>query len=72
MIRSRPLNTPSPGFNTAAEFIAARLKKAGFESAGDNGSFFQRYTMRELALDTDAASISICNPESSSLAMTSS
>ena len=52
-------NTPSPGFDTAAEFIAARLKKAGFEPAGDNGTFFQHYTMREMALDTDGATIAI-------------
>ena len=52
-------NTPSPGFDTAAEFIAARLKKAGFEPAGDNGTFFQHYTMREMALDTDGATMAI-------------
>ena len=52
-------NTPSPGFDTAAEYIAARLKKAGLEPAGDNGTFLQHYTMRESAVDTAAASIEI-------------
>ena len=52
-------NTPSPGFDTAAEFIAARLKKADFEPAGDGGTFFQHYTMREAEVDTRAASIEI-------------
>ncbi len=55
----RGRSTPSPGFDRAAEFIAGRLKKAGFEPAGDEGTFFQRYTMRESTVDTDAASIEI-------------
>jgi hypothetical protein len=52
-------NTPSPGFDAAAQFIAARLKQAGFDPAGDNGTFFQHYTMREAEVDTAAASIEI-------------
>ena len=40
-------NTPSPGYDKAAEYIAARLKRAGLKPAGDNGTYFQRYTMRE-------------------------
>jgi hypothetical protein len=52
-------NTPSPGFDTAAEFVAARVKAAGLEPAGDGGTFFQRYTMRESELDTASASIEI-------------
>jgi hypothetical protein len=40
-------NTPSPGYDKAAEHIAKRLERAGLKPAGDNGSFFQRYTMRE-------------------------
>jgi hypothetical protein len=52
-------NTPSPGFDTAAEYIAARLKKAGLKPLGDNGTYFQRYTMRESRVDTDGAYIEI-------------
>jgi hypothetical protein len=52
-------NTPSPGFDKAAEFIADRLKKAGLKPLGDEGSFFQRYTMRESHVDTAAAYIEI-------------
>ena len=48
-------NTPSPGFDMAAAFITARLKKAGLEPAGDDGTFFQHYTMRESQVDTAAA-----------------
>src|SRR5688500_13418168 len=52
-------NTPSPGFDKAAELISARLKAAGLEPAGDSGTFLQHYTMREQAVDTAAAAIQI-------------
>jgi Zn-dependent M28 family amino/carboxypeptidase len=39
--------TPSPGFDTAAEFIARRLQAAGVAPAGDAGAYFQRYRMVE-------------------------
>jgi hypothetical protein len=45
-------NTPSPGFDTAAKYIADRLARAGLKPAGDNGTFFQHYTMREATADT--------------------
>ena len=52
-------NTPSPGFDAAAAAVAARLKTAGLEAAGDNGTYFQHYTMRESEVDTAAAAIEI-------------
>jgi Peptidase family M28 len=47
-------NTPSPGFDKAAEYVAKRLERAGLKPAGDNGSYFQRYTMRESSVATTA------------------
>ena len=52
-------NTPSPGFDAAANYIAKRLAAAGLEPKGDNGTFFQRYEMRESAVDTGAAVLEI-------------
>jgi Peptidase family M28 len=52
-------NTPSPGFDQAAEYIAGRLKQAKLEPAGDDGTFFQYYTMRESEVDTAKAAIEI-------------
>jgi len=52
-------NTPSPGFDTAARFIAGRLERAGLKPLGDNGTFFQHYEMRESRVDTEAAYIEI-------------
>jgi Zn-dependent M28 family amino/carboxypeptidase len=45
-------NTPSPGYDTAAEFIAGRLRKAGVKPLGDDGTYFQRYEMHESRVDT--------------------
>src|SRR5687768_5257362 len=47
--------TPSPGFDTAAKYIADRLKRAGLEPGGDDGTFFQHYTMREQTVDGAAS-----------------
>jgi hypothetical protein len=48
-------NTPSAGFDRAAEYIAGRLTKAGLKPAGDAGTFLQHYTMVESRADTSAA-----------------
>jgi Peptidase family M28 len=50
----RGRNTPSPGYDKAAEYIAKRLERAGLKPAGDDGSYFQRYTMRESSVAMDA------------------
>ncbi len=52
-------NTPSPGFDRAAGFLVERLRKAGYEPGGDNGTFLQHYTMREATVETATASIAI-------------
>jgi Zn-dependent M28 family amino/carboxypeptidase len=55
----RGRNTPSPGFDAAADYITARLARAGITPAGDHGGFKQHYELRESRLDTDAAAIEI-------------
>ena len=52
-------NTPSPGFDAAAAYIAARLKTAGVKPLGDDGTFLQHYEVRESRVDVAAASIEI-------------
>jgi hypothetical protein len=52
-------NTPSPGFDAAAEYITARLQRAGLKPGGDNGTFRQHYEMHETRADTNSASIEI-------------
>ena len=52
-------NTPSPGFDAAAEYISKRLEKAGVKPFGDAGTYLQRYQMREMRVDTDAAHLEV-------------
>ena len=51
--------SPSPGFDKAADYIATRLGKAGLKPLGDNGTFLQHYTMRESRVDTAGAYLEI-------------
>ncbi len=55
----RGRNTPSPGFDAAADYIAARLAKAGLKPGGDHGTFRQHYELHETRVDAQAASIEI-------------
>jgi hypothetical protein len=50
-------NTPSPGFDSAADYIAKRLQKAGLKPLGDNGTYYQHYVMREQRVDTASLEI---------------
>jgi Zn-dependent M28 family amino/carboxypeptidase len=55
----RGRNTPSPGYDAAAAYIAARLERAGLEPLGDNGGYFQHYDLIESHVDTANAAIEI-------------
>lgn len=46
-------DTPSPGLDITAHFIALNLKKWGFKPAGDDGTFFQKMMVRKGSVDTD-------------------
>lgn len=52
-------NTPSPGFDKAADYIVSRLTTAGLKPFGDGGTFYQRYEMHESEIDASAASVDI-------------
>lgn len=55
----RGRNTPSAGFDAAADYVIARLARAGLKGGGDGGGFRQHYELRETRLDTTAAEIAI-------------
>ncbi|HEX7529684.1 MAG TPA: hypothetical protein VF333_00965, partial [Pyrinomonadaceae bacterium] len=44
-------DTPSRGLDTIAKFIAMNLERWSFKPAGDDGTFFQRITLRRDQLD---------------------
>ncbi|MES1259182.1 MAG: M28 family peptidase, partial [Gemmatimonadota bacterium] len=46
----------SPGYDSAAAYIARFLKASGVKPMGDNGTYFQHYTVTRATLDTTAAS----------------
>lgn len=52
-------NTPSPGFDAAADYIIARLARAGLKPAGDQGTFKQSYELHETRVETNTASIEV-------------
>lgn len=52
-------NTPSAGFDAAADYIEKRLQRAGVKPLGDGGGYRQQYTMRETTLSAEGASIRI-------------
>jgi Peptidase family M28 len=46
-------DTPSPGQDKAAQFIADRLKKLKVKPAGDKGSYFQRIALSKTEVDRE-------------------
>ena len=46
-------NTPSPGFDAAADYIIARLARAGLRPGGDSGTFKQSYELHETRVETN-------------------
>ena len=58
----RGRDTPSPGLEAAAAYIASEFQRLGLEPRGDNGSWFQRYpyTIRNLT-GADTRLVAIAN-----------
>jgi hypothetical protein len=48
----RGRDTPSPGLEAAAAYLVGEYTRLGLEPGGENGTFYQRYPMRSLGLDT--------------------
>jgi len=52
-------DTPSAGLDVTAEFLKMNLKRWGFKPAGDDGTFFQKITLRRDAIDPAATSVKV-------------
>jgi Zn-dependent M28 family amino/carboxypeptidase len=52
-------NTPSRGLDLTAKFIAMQLKKWNVKPAGDNGTYFQKITLRRDTIDRANAFLEI-------------
>ena len=54
-------DTPSPGLESAARYIAGEFASFGLAPAGDGGTFLQRYPLPLRALDTDGVHFGTVN-----------
>ena len=52
-------NTPSPGLDKSAQFIADRLKKLKVKPAGDKGSYFQRIRLTRTVVDREHSAVQL-------------
>ena len=52
-------DTPSPGLDAAANFIAYHLKQWGAKPAGDNGTFFQNIRLERSSFDKAGTQITV-------------
>lgn len=52
-------DTGSPGYDRAADLVAARFKAAGLKPAGDAGSWFQVFPLHEAKVEKDGTSFAV-------------
>lgn len=52
-------DTPSQGLDVTAEFLKMNLQKWGFKPGGDNGTFFQKITLRTESVEAASNSVRI-------------
>lgn len=52
-------DTPSPGLETAAAYIAKAFKKAGLKPGGDQGSYFHTYQLPSMVLDPSGIELTL-------------
>jgi len=54
-------DTGSPGYDRAAAYVAERFAQAGLRPAGDNGTYLQSISFRDIEVVADGTSFSITN-----------
>lgn len=58
-------DTPSPGLEMAAEYLAAQFQSFRLDPGGDEGGFLQRYPLPLRALDTESVHFGVVNADGS-------
>lgn len=56
-------DTPSPGLEKTAQYLATEFRRMGLRPAGDSGSYFQRYGVRIRDIDPTGSSITFVDPD---------
>ncbi len=59
-------DTPSPGLDKTADYIASEFARMGLEALGDNGKWYQRYDIRMSVIDPAGSSITFSQGEDGS------
>jgi hypothetical protein len=62
-------DTGTEAYERAAQYVADQFKAAGLKPAGDNGTFFQRVPMHQIALVEDNSSVEILNATGKSVTL---
>lgn len=62
-------DTGSEAYERAAKYVADQFQAAGLKPAGDNGTFFQRVPMHQIALAEDKSSVEIVTPAGKSVTL---
>lgn len=57
-------DTPSRGLDMTAQYVADEFRRFGLRPGGDNGTFFQRYSIETRALDAAGSQIMVHGPSS--------
>jgi peptidase M28-like protein len=52
-------DTPSPGLELTAQYVASEFKRAGLRPAGGNGSYLQRFGLTRWVIDTSRSVITL-------------
>jgi hypothetical protein len=56
-------DTGTEAYERAAKYVADQFKASGLKPAGDNGTFFQRVPMHQIALDEATSSVTFLHPD---------
>ena len=56
-------DTPSPGLDATADWIAAEFERMGIAPAGEDGTYFQRYAIKSVRADFDNSSADLDGTE---------
>lgn len=56
-------DTPSPGLDKTAAWIASEFQRFGLKPGGDDGTFIQRYPIRRTRVDTVLSTIGVHGPD---------
>jgi hypothetical protein len=59
----RGRDTPSPGLEKAAEYVAGEFRSFGLQPLGDSGTFIQRWPYRSTTLDPASVTVQATTPQ---------